>query len=519
MCWIIWAYKIKNIDSINEKYITFNKSDKDPEHFVLKLLRLIEWNKNRWSDGYGISYYSKNEGLSLIRFKEINKSIKEQITNINASNIIAWIWHSRYQTSWWKQEIECLQPFTNKDEINIKDTYREFSFAFNWNIENSDILKKELEEKWEKEWKNYKFKLWWLDTEVLKFLIIDFMDDWITDLRTIIEKLYNKISGSCNIAILKNNWDMAIATDPNGFRPLTWWIKNWIFMFSSEEQALFSRWIYKTFHLWAGRIIEIKNWHFYGKQVLDCDINFTRCVFELIYFWDPKSTLPNWNPISRVRYSLWEELAKIEKLPINWNEDEYVVMWIPASANYSTAGYAKHLWLLNVKWIIKRPKSWRTFITIWEKREDKIKRKYEFALRDYVRWKKLILIDDSIVRWTTMNILIDKIKKEFEPSEIHIRIPAPAIIGHCPYWLDMHTRKELFAPKYSIRNLFDFDEDELEQMAKALWVESLAYLTVSSLKEKMEQIDFPNACMWCITWKYPTKIWQEVFDKQLKECN
>ena len=503
MCWIVWVYKLK--------------SCKSKENIVFKTLNLIEWNKNRWSDGYWISYISDNKSLNLIRFKNINKEIKEKIKSIDSKHIIAWIWHARYQTSWKEQTIECLQPFTNQEELNIRYTDRKFAFAFNWNIENAHIIKKRLEKKWKKEWKTYKFKLWWLDTEVLKFMIIDLMDEWITDLRTIIEKIYSEISWSCNIWILKNNWDMAIARDPHGFRPLTWWIKDNIFMFSSEEQALYARWINKTHHLSAWKIIEIKNWHMYDKQALNCNIDFTPCVFELIYFWAPRSTLPNWDSISRVRYALWQKLAENEKLKIEWHEDEYVVMWIPASADDSTEWYAKYLTLLNIKWIIKKPKSWRTFIANWNIRKDKINKKYEFALKDYVKWKNLILIDDSIVRGSTMNHLISRIRKEFEPKKIHIRIPAPAIIWHCPYWLDMHTRKELFAPKYAFKNMFDFNQEELEKMAQALWVESLDYLKVADLKEKMREIDFPNACMWCLTGKYPTKLWQEVFNKQLIE--
>ncbi len=159
-----------------------------------------------------------------------------------------------------------------------------------------------------------------------------------------------------------------------------------------------------------------------------------------------------------------------------------------------------HLGVPSREGLIRNRYSGRTFIEGNRARKAKASIKYT-PLREVLDGKRVILVEDSIVRSTTMKVLLDRIRTLGGAKEIHVRVACPPIIAPCFYGIDMSTIGELFAPKF----LPDFrlSEEGQVEMAKSLGCDSLRYLPVESIARA---IDLPpdHLCRACITGNYPT---------------
>ena len=131
------------------------------------------------------------------------------------------------------------------------------------------------------------------------------------------------------------------------------------------------------------------------------------------------------------------------------------------------------------------------------------------TLREVLEGKRVFLVEDSIVRSTTMKVLLDRIRQQGGAKEIHVRVACPPIISPCFYGIDMSTIDELFAPQFLEGGPLT---DEVQQkMAKVLGCDSLRYLPVSAIARA---IDLPasDLCQACITGQYPTEQGQRLYD-------
>ena len=301
-----------------------------------------------------------------------------------------------------------------------------------------------------------------LDTEILKFMIIKELDSWNTDLKNILENILWEIDGSCNIAIIRDNWDLSIAKYKNDFHPLAWSKKDGVFLFSSESWALYSSWCEKINYMKAWEVVEVKNWKVYTWE-LRIETEKTPCVFELIYFSSPESAI-NWIPVSRIRSSLWRELAIEQRERINRKNS--IVVDVPSSSHYQTKWFSQELWIPIINAITKNPESNRTFFSSKDSILDKVKRKYIFNtnMREFIEWKEFYLVDDSLVRGNTMLHLVETFKKFYRPAKVHLTIPSPPIIAPCFYGINMPSQEELFVPWY-LWDLRNPKDEELKVMA------------------------------------------------------
>ena len=164
----------------------------------------------------------------------------------------------------------------------------------------------------------------------------------------------------------------------------------------------------------------------------------------------------------------------------------------------------------------------RTFIE-GSSREDRVQNKYT-ALREIMKDKKVILVDDSIVRGSTTKQLITYIKKIGEAKEVHVRISCPPIRGPCFYGIDMSTVSELLVPKYEKEpKNGEVSKEVVAQIAKDLGADSVKYQTIAGLVRSIGK-PAKDLCMACITGEYPTphgkklymKAWEN-FRKGVKE--
>ena len=143
----------------------------------------------------------------------------------------------------------------------------------------------------------------------------------------------------------------------------------------------------------------------------------------------------------------------------------------------------------------------------WKGRRKKAETKYT-PLREVLNGKRIFLVEDSIVRSTTMRVLLDRLRTFGGAREIHVRVACPPIIAPCFYGIDMSTIGELFAPKYAPDG--QLTDETLQKMAADLGADSLRYLPVEAVARA---IGFAGdqLCQACITGRYPTPWGQQLY--------
>ncbi|MBU4400706.1 MAG: hypothetical protein KKE86_15415, partial [Planctomycetes bacterium] len=227
------------------------------------------------------------------------------------------------------------------------------------------------------------------------------------------------------------------------------------------------------------------------------------------------------------RKALGEELARLETVPIDENT---VVVPVPDTSKAAADSMAFALRIPCVEGLIRNRYSGRTFIEGSGDRRRKAETKYT-PLREVLEGKRVLLVEDSIVRATTLEVLLQRIRQYGRPREIHVRVACPPIVSPCFYGIDMSTVGELFAPKFlggkrgqapfagtALRvlstkgacPLFPALRPEIEApMAARLGADSLRYLPVEAISRAIG-IKADNLCQACITGDYPTPCGQRL---------
>jgi amidophosphoribosyltransferase len=222
------------------------------------------------------------------------------------------------------------------------------------------------------------------------------------------------------------------------------------------------------------------------------------CMFEYVYFARPDSILDD-------RY-VYDVRLKIGKALANeYPADADVVMPVPDSAITAAIGYSRESGLSYGEGLIKNRYIGRTFIMpTQEERETSVRLKMN-PVKSELEGKKIILIDDSIVRGTTSKALV-KVLREAGVKEIHLRVGCPPIISPCYYGIAMATKRELIA-----------SDKEVEEIRKTLGVDSLAYLSVDALVDCIG-IERDQLCLGCLTCEYPTKLPDNIKEYEARRC-
>ena len=218
------------------------------------------------------------------------------------------------------------------------------------------------------------------------------------------------------------------------------------------------------------------------------------------------------------RKNLGTELAlqELELDDITIDEDTVVVP-VPDTSKAAADSMAYSLKIPSVEGLIRNRYSGRTFIENGEQRSKKAETKYT-PLREVLEGKKVLLVEDSIVRSTTMRVLLKRIRELGQPKEIHVRIACPPITAPCFYGVDMTSCTELFVPRYmegAPLEEWKVTREIEDRMAADLGADSLRYLPVDSVARAIG-LESDQLCLACITAKYPTawgkKLSREAFD-------
>jgi amidophosphoribosyltransferase len=283
--------------------------------------------------------------------------------------------------------------------------------------------------------------------------------------------------------------------DPNGFRPLVLGKLDDAWVAASETTSFDIIDAEYEREIMPGELIEITKTgitSFYPFEKKKESL----CIFEYIYFSRPDSIIFG-HSVHEMRIRLGRMLA--HEMPV----DADVVIPIPDSSVHAGLGYSYESGIRYDIAMIRSHYIGRTFIEPSQKiRDFGAKIKYNVA-RSAVKDKRIILVDDSIMRGTTMRKII-KMFRTAGAKEIHVRISAPPTKFPCFYGIDIPTRNELIAATHS-----------LDEIKKYLRVDSIAYLSVETLLKAAEMPDM-NFCTACFDGNYPVRFEEDTSEDKLR---
>jgi amidophosphoribosyltransferase len=410
------------------------------------------------------------------------------------------IGHVRYATCG-KDDRSYAQPF----EIHHFDCRKWFSFAFNGQLANYRELASEILNK------AHHHLVRQTDTEVLMHEISTYLERQKSScLVEIMSAVNRRLDGAYSLALLNARGEMLIARDPLGIKPLCYAIQGPLFAAASESVALLNLGFQRTEiqPLQPGHCITIVDGKIEFHQFAD-DVGQAHCFFEWIYFANVASTLDN-RGVYTARTALGKEMARLEREAGLIEIDENtIVVPVPDTSKAAADSMAYHLQVPSQEGLIRNRYSGRTFIeSSQEARAERARIKYT-PLREVLEGKRVILVEDSIVRSTTMKALLQRIREEGGTKEIHVRIACPPIVAPCYYGIDMSTIGELFAPKFYHPGepLTDAIQD---RMAKELGCDTLRYLPIESISRAIG-IERQGLCQACICCEYPTPTGQRLY--------
>jgi len=319
------------------------------------------------------------------------------------------------------------------------------------------------------------------DSDILAHLIAQ------ADGIDMVEKLRRALArcvGAYSLVILTGDQLLAVR-DPNGIRPLCLGSIEGGWIVASETCALATIGARFEREIEPGEILVIDR-HGLQSYVLDASAPEAMCVFELIYFARPDSALGG-QRIHLVRQRMGEELAR--EHPVAGD----VVVPVPDSAVPAAIGYARASGIPYCDGLIKNRYIGRTFIQPDQRlREVGVRLKFN-ALPEVLEGKRVVLVDDTIVRGTTSRPIVNLLRSA-GAKEVHMRVHAPPIMWPCYLGVDMATRDELIAANMSTA-----------EIAEHIGVDSLGYLSLAGL---YKAIQLPSArfCAGCLTGHYPVAI-------------
>ena len=407
------------------------------------------------------------------------------------------IGHTRYATCG-AEDLAYAQPF----ERQHLQKHKWFAFGFNGQLANYAELRERLLGDPDNHLSRDN------DTEIIMHLISrELSGEGQPDLIDVFRNVARDFDGAYNLVFLNALGDMVVARDPLGLRPLCYAKEGQLFAAASESVALlnlgFRAESIKS--LLPGQAVTIVEGRFEIQ-------NFARaprrahCFFEWIYFANVASTMDG-HGVYLARKRLGEELARLETVPL---DEDTIVVPVPDTSKAAADAMGYKLKVPVLEGLIRNRYTGRTFIEGGAGRRQKAETKYT-PLREVLEGKRVLLVEDSIVRSTTLRVLVNRIKGLGRAREIHVRVACPPIIAPCFYGIDMSTIGELFAPPF-VRDLPDgvLTEEAQAAMAARLGADSLRYLPVESIARAIG-LDHDQLCQACITGDYPTPYGQELY--------
>lgn len=445
-------------------------SDTGKDDYYAKTVKGLETLQHRGQESAGIAYMNENKMFQIDKKMGLVKDTFTQLPEINTRMTLG---HVRYSTSGKKENpINDVQPLFGMGNKSLGS----FVIAHNGNIPN-------ISEKTTKSDSHY----------IVELLENTKKENWGEALM----EIHNTLKGAYCIVILTNS-AIYCMRDQYGYKPLCigkgLYIKD--FAVTSETCSFYALSEYKIYkHIKPGEIVMINN---SGVTTLYHNPNKleAKCLFEYIYFMDERSNFDG-IMIDSKRKEFGAKLAENDFIISSYIQpdsaiykEDIVVVGCPNTGIIGGKGYAEKMGLKYEQLIVKKRHMNRTFILPTdEERKKKCREKYE--IKESIKDKIVILVDDSIVRGNTMRILLS-VLYEYGCREIHVRITSPPIKYPCYYGIDIPTSHELVAFGKTIFETRDF-----------IGATSLMYIPIEHMRTMLEPT---NVCTACFTGEFNDEL-------------
>ncbi len=312
----------------------------------------------------------------------------------------------------------------------------------------------------------------------------------------------NKLEGAYSVIGITGNNELFAFRDRYGIHPLVYGMNENSFIIASETPALIKNNVRKYFSVKPGELIIIKDWSIKKKQIVKATPK--QCMFEFVYFSRPDSVIDG-KSVREARFNLGKNMAleyslknRIEPKSIDYD----FISPVPDTSRTAAEGINEITGLPIREALIKNRYIPRTFI-MPKDRSKAVKSKLSI-MKDVIFNKKILFVDDSIVRGNTSKTIIEMVK-EAKPKKIGLWITCPKIIAPCYYGIDMRNYNEFVA-----------FEKNVEEIKEYIGVDELFYASRDCLKKSLGLEDI---CESCLTNKYFTPLAKEKAKEQMKWLN
>lgn len=413
----------------------------------------------------GVIDYHKDMGLVTEVFNN------EILDSLNGQMAVS---HVRYSTAG-GSVLENAQPLVMR---YVKGT---IAVAHNGNLTNAIEIRRELE-------KSGAIFQTTIDSEVICYVIARERLK-CHSVEEAVERTMKKIEGAYSLLVMSPRKIIA-ARDPHGFRPLCMGKYNGSVVFASESAALDACGAEFIRDVEPGEIIIVDENGIRSKKAVE-NTKRSLCIFEYIYFARTDSVIDSISV-----YEARKQAGRI--LARTYPVDADLVIGVPESGIDAAIGYSEESGIPYEKGIVKNSYIGRTFIKPNQKERMKSVRIKLNPLESVVKGKRVVMLDDSIVRGTTVDRIVTMLR-EAGAKEVHMRISSPPFMWPCYYGTDIPSKGELIACNHSV-----------EEICRLSGADSLGYLPAESLKEMIFNKDI-GFCDACFTGKYPAAITKETF--------
>ncbi|NLJ87422.1 MAG: amidophosphoribosyltransferase [Epulopiscium sp.] len=426
--------------------------------------------QHRGQESAGIAI---NDNGTIIYHKEMGM-VSEVFDDVILSHL-----HGKMSIGHVRATISGESQRENAQPLVLKYTKGHMALAHNGSLINANKIRNDLEER------GFLFQSY-SDAEVIAALLSSERIKHHSIEESLVEVM-KQIKGSYSLLIMTPH-KLIAARDPLGMRPLCIGKKDDSYIFSSETAALETVGAKFIRDVKPGEIV-IANEEGMKSIQTEAPKESKMCIFEFVYFARPDSIIDG-AYVYEARLEAGKILAKEQPV------DADLVIGVPDSGLTAAIGYARESGIPYGDGLMKNRYIGRTFIQpSQEMREQAVRLKLN-PFKSQVEGKRIIMIDDSIVRGTTSKRIV-KMLKDAGAKEVHIRISSPPVYYPCYFGIDTPHRKNLIANHYSI-----------EEIAKLIGADSLAFLSIEGLKKTPIGAKC-GFCTACFDGNYPIKVDKE----------
>jgi len=433
--------------------------------------------QHRGQEAAGIALYNGKietyKGLGLVEEAFRKFDLKELKGNVG-------IGHTYYS-------VKISSP-ENAQPTLLHTSAGDIAIAHNGIIVNSSELKEEL-------MKSGHSFMYGSEEEAIVYLLADYLKE--KSIQKATKLLMKKINGSYSFTFMLNERTFGLR-DAHGIKPLCIGKIDNGYIITSESVAIDALGGEFIRDVEPGELIEITADAYKSYKLIN-ERYKAHCFFEYVYFARADSFIDGIE-VYKVREKLGEILAR--EHPV---DADYVIP-IPDSGRAHAYGYSKASGIPLAEGLMKNRYIARTFILPTQKIREKLVQLKLNPVKSIVNGKRIVIVDDSIVRGTTMRKIVSLLRR-YGAKQVHVRIASPPIIAPCYFGIDMTTREQLIASGRSI-----------EEIREEIGADSLGYISIDGLVEAMG-IEKDNLCLGCVTAEYPVPVKGEKlrFQKELEK--